>query len=531
MSHRRTCVVGTLLAFVLSVAGLQGAAPARAGAARGPLAAAGRYLEDPSGRVVILHGLFAVWKQPPYYPASDDDPSQPSLPSFTAGDADAVSSLGLNAVRLAWYWEGLEPSPGDYSAAYLEGIAAAEGKLARRGIFTVLDSHQDQYDELFGNKPGFPHWAALSDGLPLAPDPGDAAYAAWKFPLGYFQPATGRAFGNLYANRPAAGVPLWRAYGRAWQVVARRLRNDPMVAGYDLMNEPFPGTTSPTDPYVAACTAAPGCSAFDRDTLEPFETSLARAIRAVDNRRTVFYEPTIFLNTSVPNGFVAPPAGVAPAGLSFHNQCPTRSAYATTKDPSLIEKGYVTCPPIETRTMRNATAVARRLGGPALMTEVAATSDDDVRGLNCLLERADRFRTGYTYGLSWSNPDKELRRLGAESEPSGKAPFKQQVLARVYPRAIAGRPLGYGFDVRTGRFRLRYEKRRHVRAPTVISVPAAIQYPGGYRVRVLGARVTSRPGASLLTLATRGTRRTVVVTVAPAPGDTTPRPGFPPCPG
>ena len=65
----------------------------------------------------------------------------------------------------------------------------------------------------------------------------------------------------------------------------------------------------------------------------------------------------------------------------------------------------------------------------------------------------------------------------------------------------------------------------------MISVPAAIQYPGGYRVRVSGARVTSRPGATLLTLANRGARRTVVVTVAPAPGDTTPRPGFPPCSG
>jgi endoglycosylceramidase len=304
-----------------------------------------------------------------------------------------------------------------------------------------------------------------------------------------------------------------------------------MVAGYDVMNEPFPGTTSPAEPYVASCRAAPGCPAFDRDTLEPFETSLARAIRAVDRRRPVFYEPTIFFNTGVPNGFVRPPPDVAPAGLSFHNQCPTRAAYATTKNPALIEQGHVTCPPIETQTMRNAADVARRLGGPALMTEVAATSDDDVRGLNCLLERADRFRTGYTYGLSWSNPDKELRRLGAESAAGERAPFKQSVLARVYPRAIAGKPRSYGFDVRTGRFRLRYVKRRRARGPTVISVPTAIQYRGGYRVRVAGARVTSRPGASLLTVANRGARRTVVVSVAPAPNDTTPRPSFPPCPG
>ena len=35
------------------------------------------------------------------------------------------------------------------------------------GVYTVLDSHQDQYDELFGNKPGFPRWAAVSERLAI----------------------------------------------------------------------------------------------------------------------------------------------------------------------------------------------------------------------------------------------------------------------------------------------------------------------------------------------------------------------------
>ena len=96
------------------------------------------------------------------------------------------------------------------------------------------------------------------------------------------------------------------------------------------------------------------------------------------------------------------------------------------------------------------------------MTEVAATADSDVQGLDCVLEAADARGIGFTYGLSWSNPDKELRRLHAESLPGAAAPFKEQVLARVAPRAVAGTPLAYGFDVRTGRFTLRYAPRRHV---------------------------------------------------------------------
>ena len=464
-----------------------GPAPAAGGPA-GPLRAVGPTLRDPQGRVVVLHGLFAVWKQPPYVPAGADDPADPAHPSFTDADADAIRRLGLDGVRLAWFWQGLEPSPGRYSAAYLDALAAAQARLARRGVFTVLDSHQDQYGLRFGDKPGFPDWAALSDGLPVAPPPSDPSFAAWRFPLGYFHPATGRAFGHLYAGASVGGRDLRRAFGQAWQVVARRFAGAPMVVGYDLVNEPFPGTTGDAVGYDPTCAAAAGCPGYDRATLQPFETMLARAIRRVDRRRPVFYEPTIFFNGGVPNGFAAPPADVRPAGLSFHDQCPTRAQYAVTHDPALIARGHEICPPIDARTLDHAQATAARLGGPPLMTEVAATADSDVQGLNCILEAADARGIGFTYGLSWSNPDKELRRLHAESLPGGAAPFKEQVLARVAPRAVAGTPLAYGFDVRTGRFTLRYAPRRHVAGPTLVSVPAAVQYPHGYRVRVRGAR-------------------------------------------
>lgn len=111
------------------------------------------------------------------------------------------------------------------------------------------------------------------------------------------------------------------------------------------------------------------------------------------------------------------------------------------------------------------------------MTEVASISDSDVQGLDCLLEQADHFQTGWTYGLSWSNPNDELRRLAAESAPTGAAPFKQLILARVFPRAIAGAPKHYSFNVRNGRFRMTYLPRHDDGAPTIISIPVSVQYP------------------------------------------------------
>ncbi len=497
---------------------------------RGPLAAHGRFLVDPQGRVVILHGLFAAWKQAPLYPAGADDPANPSTPSFTSADAATVRGLGFDGVRLAWYWEGLEPAPGQFSASYLNGIAGAEAKLAERGVYVVLDAHQDQYDHLFGNEPGLPPWTAITGGEPVAPASTDPGYAAWKFPLGYFHTSTELAFGNLYANAVADGRPIATEFGRAWTIVALRFRRDPMVAGYDLVNEPFAGTTSASAPIVGACGSAAGCPDFDRHVLEPFELSLAAAIRRVDRRRTVFLEPTFYFNGGVPTPFDAPPTRLAPAGLSFHDQCPQRSAYSVTHDPALIALGHTACPPASAQVLANADQTAGTLGGPALQTEVASTTDSDAQGLNCLLEQDDRARVGFTYGLSWSNPNDELRRLAQESAPTGTAPGKDLVLARVYPRAIAGVPQSYGFDVRTGVFTLRYRARARVHAPTEVAVPVSYQYPRGYVVRAEGATVRSGPNAPQLLLANRRGAREVTVTVAPAaPGGIT-RPSFPPCP-
>ena len=498
--------------------------------APGPLRADGGQLVDPEGRVVILHGLFAVWKQPPYFPAGSDSATDASIPSFTDADADHVESLGLDGVRLAWYWEGLEPAQGRYSATYLGGIAGAEQKFASRGVYVVLDAHQDQYDRLFGNEPGFPQWSAVTDGQPVAPDPSDPGYVGWKFPLGYFHASTELAFGHLYANSAVNGEGIRTAFGRAWQVVVRRFDRDPMVAGYDLINEPFPGIASRSSPYALSCAGITGCPGFDRQTLEPFQVAVARAIRRADRRRTVFFEPTFFFNTGVPTHFAPPPAAVQPVGLSFHDQCPTRSAYSLSHDPAIIVQGHASCPPVSALVLRHDLHSSGRLGGPGLMTEVASTSDSDVQGLDCLLEQADQFQSGWTYGLSWSNPNDELRRLASESAPSGSAPFKQLILARVFPRAVAGVPLRYSFNVRNGRFRMTYLPRRDDGAPTIISIPVSVQYPGGYVVRVTGARQISQRGASELKLANLRGAAIVSVDVGPAPGTTVSRPQFPACP-
>ena len=519
------------LAVLALVAAGASAGPAlAAGGVAGPLRAVGPTLRDPQGRIVVLHGLFAVWKQPPYVPAGADDPADPAHPSFTDADADAIRRLGLDGVRLAWFWQGLEPSPGRYSTAYLDALAAVQARLARRGVFTVLDSHQDQYGLRFGDKPGFPDWATLSDGLPVAPAPSDPAFAAWRFPLGYFHPATGRAFGHLYAGATAGGRDLRRAFGAAWQVVARRFAGAPMVVGYDLVNEPFPGTTGDAVGYDQTCVAAAGCPGYDRATLQPFETVLARAIRRVDPRRPVFYEPTIFFNGGIPNGFAAPPADVRPAGLSFHDQCPTRAQYRGDARPR-AHRARPRGLPADRRAHAGPRAGhGRPAGRPAAHDR--GRGDRRQRRAGAQLHPRGRRRARPRLHLR-----AELEQPGQGAPPAARREPPRGRGAVQGAGPSAGRPAGRrrhpaGLRLRRAHRPLHAALRTaaprgrpHARQrPGRGAVPARVPRPRPRRPRRVPPR-RRRAGRGR-----QAEARTVTVSVAPPPRDPTPRPAFPACP-
>ena len=104
------------------------------------------------------------------------------------------------------------------------------------------------------------------------------------------------------------------------------------------------------------------------------------------------------------------------------------------------------------------------------------------------------------------------------------------MIARVYPRAVAGTPVHYRFDARTGRFRLIYVTRRGTRGPTVITVPKALHYPNGYRAQAAGGRVVEQ-GGDRVVVENRPGAKVVVVMVDPPAGDTTVRPSLLPCSG
>ncbi len=480
MIRGRALLSALAIAAALSGTAAVGAAGATDPAAGpvAPLRPAGRWLRDATGRTIVVHVLQVARKTPPYLPPDR---------SFSDRDARRISALGFNAVRLAWFWRGLEPTRGAIDETYLARYAAQARMLMHRGIFVLAEAHQDVYNErVFGA--GFPDWATLTDGLP----PGRRAGFS-----DYYKPAALNAFDALDANRDG----LADAFAAAWGRVAGALGADPRLLGYDLYNEPWPGSA------VGACGSSAGCAAWDRDVLGPLQDRLARAVRGVDPRGIAWYEPHLLFDFGRPTYLPRRPRDVGPVGFGFHAYC---TAGAARPDRESTVPGYARiCGRADRRVFAHGEAAARRLGGPPLFAEFGDTQD--VRHIRRMVGLADERRTGWLYWgwKDWVDVPGGRGHGALFADSDDDTTFrarKAAVLAEPYPAATAGEPLAWSFDLARRTFTFRWRPDSAVRAPTVVVVPP-INFPRGYVVRVRGARAVARPGSARLALrAARGAR-------------------------
>ena len=470
-------------ALALALLCLLAAAPAGARAA-GPPGHAGRWITDSQGRVLILHGLNMVYKRPPYAPAAT---------GFGADDARFLAAHGFRVVRLGIIYAAVEPSPGVYDDAYLRSIAGTVRTLGRAGVLSLLDFHQDQFNERFHGE-GFPAWAVQDGGLPDGPDRG--------FPGNYTSmPSLQHAFDAFWADSPGpGGVGLSTRYASAWGHVARAFSGSPYVLGYDLFNEPWPGTN------WQACGSPAGLPGVR----PPARRRPGQGDRRDQERRR------------------APPRLLrAQRHLQLRPaHAPPRPARPAPGDvlPRLLP-GDLGCAPTERKVLANARARSAKTGDALLLTEYGAV--DDLAALRRVAGEADAGAVGWT---EWAYcgcadptgavpPSDEALVLDPARAPSGanvKA-AKLRALERPHPMAIAGTPRAYRYDVGHRRFALSYDTRRPSgRGRFGAGARTAVWLPAGrrWRVRASGARVVSRPGAHVLVLAARAGARRVSLRVS-----------------
>jgi endoglycosylceramidase len=501
MSIRPSRAAGLLATGLLVAAMTTGAAavmaviapPVASAASVGPTAPlghAGTWLTDADGRVVVLHGLNQVYKVPPYEPSAD---------GFGDDDATFLAANGFNAMRVGVIWGAVEPQPGSYDDNYLASIAQTVQTLAAHGVLSLLDFHQDLYNEVFQGE-GAPAWAVKSGGLPN-PQLG--------FPGNYFaNPAEDFAWNSFWRNAPAPdGVGLQDHYAHTWGHVAAYFHGNPGVFGYELLNEPWPGLV-----WEPCANPVVGCLLNDAK-LRTFYQRVVPEIRAADPTTLVFFEPNVLFSEVIRTdlGYVDDPR----TAFSFHDYCALET---------VLHKD-LTCSQQDRAVFNNARRYTLKHQIPMLLTEFGAT--DDLSNLAGVLRQADADKMGW---LEWaytghdktsSSPNEQALVFDPSQPPAGSNvnTAKLAVLAAPYPQVIAGTPIAWSFQ--SGTFRLSYLTRRadgqgsfSPGAQTLVSVPA-VEYPGGYHVTVRGGQAVSPPNAPILTVVADAGAPTVDVLVAP----------------
>lgn len=235
---------------------------------------------DSNGRQVLLRGV-NVNTHVDYWQYRPDFVTK--FP-FTEKDADLMAAMGWNMVRVCISWSKVEPKPGEYDEAYLDEVSLTVDKLAARGIYTLLDLHQDAWGATLAAPPGAeyaegraaggwdgaPGWATFDDGV----DRTEGKHRE-------LNPAVLVAWSHFFKNTAGPdGVGIRDRYVAMFGHLVKRFAGNPAVAGYDVMNEPnqFHDETHPV--------------------LSEFYADALKAMRAAEQevgapKRLFFFEPSI----------------------------------------------------------------------------------------------------------------------------------------------------------------------------------------------------------------------------------------------
>jgi endoglycosylceramidase len=457
---------------------------------KNPISVSGTRFIDSYGRQVIFNGINKVNK----------DPQKNYLDNDSSEIFNQFRKWGLNCVRLGVIWAGVEPEPGKYNEKYLDKIEEQVKWAAQNGIYVLLDMHQDLFgasteDGSASMGDGAPQWATLTENLPHVKG------AIWSDAY-LISPAVQKAFDNFWANSPASDkIGIQDHYAAMWKHVAGRFAGNKAVIGYDIMNEPFNGTSGSNfmplvvKEYIKLYAEETGkvlteqdamalfadeeqqfqilsklqnpekygrlmdaakelCQEFEKTVLQSMYQHVGNSIRKADSTHILFLEHSYFMNTGISSAIMPingmngkPDPFIAYAGHAYDPLVDTK--YYDKQDNSRVEL-----------ILSSINETSLRINVPVLIGEWGALSgnaDAMASSAGAVIQVFQRFGFGNTYWSYYPGIEKDLY-------------FTQEII-RPYPPFIAGSLMKYGFDNETGLFSCSWKELSDIKAPTVIYIP------------------------------------------------------------
>lgn len=385
--------------------------------------------------------------------------------------ARVMESWGLNSVRFLVTWAAVEPERGSIDQQYLAALAERIAWAREAGLLVVLDMHQDVYGEGFGGD-GAPRWTC-----------DEARYEA-------FEPTSPWFMNYADENVVACFDALWISqelrdhFSEAWAAVAERLTNDSAVIGFDLLNEPYWGSSAPT--------------LFEADVLGDFYAEVAGRVRQAAPHWLAFIEPSSSRNLGIPTA-LRPPA-YEDAVYSPHCYDPAAESGEgfdpAGRDGLILRIGAYA---EEARALGTALWIGE-YGGNAADPGIEEYMDAQYDGAGEVAASTMYWAYDRDDGYGLLDPD------GSEKSPL------LETIVRPYPERVAGTPLSYHFDEGSRSLTVRYLPDARIEAPTVIRVPGRV-YGADIDVDCGGCGVEQAPG--VLRLRGGPTEGEAAIVVAP----------------
>lgn len=412
------------------------------------------------------------------------------IPVMSDAQMQTMVDWGFNVVRLGFHWYLMEPSPGVWNQTYFNDIIAIVNQFESYGIYVILDMHQDCWAPMYCYAHGLPDFYAgpyntseYQPGgsrefpLPMA-EPGpdqcaDLSKGLFGWASCYLTFALSAGAQRLYDN----DNNTLTAFGSFWTRVADQFSSQSNILAYEILNEPWLGDVF-DDPDLLI----PGQA--DKKNLARMNQAIHEAIRTVDNKHIIFYEPATGGNIldATPVGYTALPGGEEyqnRSGLAYHIYCPLLESdmpYHPTNHSVLtylIEAvEFAACDLLNTYQYDTRANDVLRLHTAGFMTEFGEILSDEndysMGYVQYTVNKMDEIFHSWTY---W----------GLTPDPTSNQNLNK-VLARTYARKISGIPSRMFFDHQSANFTLTFVTSvdSNVYAlPTEVYTSTTYYYPKG----------------------------------------------------
>lgn len=443
---------------------------------------------DDKGRERIFNGVNYVFK--------GEKPQEDGVVHFINPLDDETLRLlrakGVNILRLGMTWAGIEPKMGEYNTVYLDEVKDVIDRAKKFDIYVYLDWHQDLYSGFgLGVGDGAPAWACLTNKKMKKPK--------FIWAEGYFfGGAVWDCFDAFWHNAPLEGRGIRDRFCDMLQYTVKSLSACDNIMGYDVLNEPYPGSDggklfctlvsravftlalnpkvdriklikdltsgevmnalsvidNPAVYHAVIDSAERILKTFDTGVYYDFIRAAGQAIRSVTDKGVLFFENSYYSNLGIPCNV---PHVVYKDGKREENLVFAPHGYDLTVDTPLTnEASAARVDFIFDEHLRK----QNRMGLPVLVGEWGGmvAGGEKYPALEHLIAKFDENKWSQTY---W-----HYSRNILESKIF-------DILSRPYPQAVAGKIESYGYDREKKEFTLRYEGASAVRVPTVIYLPSA----------------------------------------------------------